>query len=107
MRKFTIKRDTGIYGVLRDIKIYVDGLCLGKIASGQTMEFELPDDARELYGKIDWGKTNILSTQTFESGTHLKLTAWFSVNPLRMLGIQPLPVKIEKVSHDPDEDVFE
>ena len=107
MREIFIARNNGWYGKMRKFSIYADDTLLGTIRSGETQSFELPDHARQMFCKIDWAKTNIISAEDIRDGDRFEINSVFSLNPLKLLGIAPIPVTLSKVSQSPAEDIFE
>lgn len=95
MRNITLKRNKGWFGRIRTLKLYVDDIEVGSVKSGETVSLAIPDGARELYGKMDWGMTNMFSLAFIEEGDTLFANAWFTFNPLRNMAIIEIPIRIE------------
>jgi len=95
MRKIKLTRNKGPVGLLRALKLYVDGSEIGSVMSGETITLNILDGAQEFYGKMDWARTNKFSLAFVESGDELFANARFTLNPLRVFGIIELPIKIQ------------
>lgn len=95
MTKIIVERKRGYYAAARAMRLFADGQLIGQIRQGDTAEFEIHPNAQLLYGKVDWGKTNMVNIQTISDGAHFTLKPWFSLNPLRSFGIIALPIKLE------------
>jgi len=91
LKKITIFYEKGYYGRLRAVKIYVDNIEIGQLKQGQELTCELPDAANIIYAKIDWGKTDPLNVDSVYDGEQINLKSYFTLNPLRNIGIMPLP----------------
>jgi len=95
MKTLTITRMRGYYGAARAMALYVDGEKVGKIKHRESLTLEVADDAQELYGKIDWTKTERFALSGATDGAALVIRTWFTLNPLRNLGITTMPARIE------------
>ena len=73
-----------------------DGVEIARIRSGETIQVELPTDAEALYARLDWASTKPLLIKEIKDETTLYLNAGFSMNPLRSIGIMPMPLLLEK-----------
>lgn len=59
MKKLTVQRlDTANY--FRKVQFYCDDVRLGSLGFAQRMEFDIPPNARYVYAKIDWCKSEPL-----------------------------------------------
>lgn len=94
MRKIKIECATGYYGKLRALKLIIDGNEVGSINQGGSVDVEISDNAVELRGKMDWGKTCSFSLTEVKEGDVITFQPYFTLNPLRNLGITDLPIRI-------------
>ena len=60
MKKTIIECKKGHYGKWRTLKLFVDREHVTDIKQGQTIEIEIENNAKQIYGKMDWGKTKVL-----------------------------------------------
>ncbi len=95
MRALIIHRKPGWYGRARKLKLFVDGDAAGSIKTGETLTINIPDGAQTIYGKMDWGKTEPFSIETAKSGDKLVIISRFTLNPLKNIAIQAIPVRFE------------
>jgi len=95
MRKVTITRNKGWYGLIRGLKLFIDDNHVGTLGAGKTINVSIPNDAREFYGKMDGAYTNRLSLIGVKDGDHLLARAWFSFNPLQLLWAREIAIRIE------------
>ena len=73
--KLTIRRPTQFFGVLRGIKISIDGVASGSVAVGSETSFDLPLGVHSLHFNIDWLKADLsieLSPSSPESVVEVK-----------------------------------
>jgi hypothetical protein len=49
-----VDRDTGLFGVIRGLKVYIDERYRGKVGHNETEKFEIPSGAHRMYVKMDW-----------------------------------------------------
>lgn len=91
----TIRRLRGGYGMARALKLVVDGEEVGALRQGREIEIMVPLDARELVGRMDWGRTEPLSLRYIPHGARIDLRCRFTLSQRRMLGLAPLPVSFE------------
>ena len=98
MRKITLTRNKGWFGRVRALKLYVDDMEVGSIKAGETLSLDIPDGVQELYGKMDWGKTNKYSLAFIEDGDALFANGRFTFNPLRNFAIIEIPIQIQTVA---------
>ena len=94
MHTIKVVRERGYYGKFRAMKLVVDGQTVGSIKDGQTIEINIPDDAEEIFGKMDWGKTSVISLGKLEVDGAVVFEPYFSFNILRMFGIFKIPVRV-------------
>ena len=95
MRKIKLTRNKGWFGRFRALKLYIDSTEVGSINSGETLSLDIPNGAQELYGKMDWGKTNKYSLAFIEDGDALFANGRFTFNLLRNLAIIEIPIQIQ------------
>lgn len=94
-REIQLTRNKGWFGRLRSLKIYADETLVGELKAGETKTLSIPDDAKELFGKMDWAKTNKFPLESVKNNHHLYVYAWFTFNFLRLFGIIAMPIKIQ------------
>ena len=98
MKKTIIACKQGHYGKWRTLKLFVDGEHVTDINQGQTIEIEIVNNAKQIYGKMDWGKTKVLSLNELNDGDTIRLSPHFTMNPFRAGGIlASIPIKLEIV----------
>jgi len=96
MKKITVEYKKGYYAKYRSLKLFVDNQHLIDIKQGQKISLEIEENAKEIYGKMDWGKTKVLSISNLNSGDTILITPNFTLNPLRSGGIIfSIPIKLE------------
>lgn len=95
MLAISLTRNNGFYAKARALKIYVDDEMVGSVKAGETISFSVSKDAGVIYAKLDWAKTNSISVSGLIDGSALEANARFSFNPLLMLGIGGLPIRLE------------
>jgi len=93
--KITIIRNKGYYGRMRTAKIMADGNEIGLIKSGETINIKIPEQANNLYIKMDWARSEPYSIDKLEEGQTIYINAQFTFNPLRSLGIMTMPIAFE------------
>ena len=98
MKRIKLTRLRGYYGAARQLGIYVDGEKVGNLMQTKTLELDVPDEAEILYGKMDWGKTEMFPLQALSDGAHITVQTFFTINPLRILGIPTLPARFGQAS---------
>lgn len=91
MKKITIYYEKGFYGRLRAVKIFADSLQVDLLKPGEEKTFECAENVNEIYAKMDWGKTDTLKVSTLFDGEKIILKSYFTLNPLRNIGIMSLP----------------
>ncbi|MEB3343631.1 hypothetical protein [Okeania sp.] len=70
-----LKRDSGSVDLLRAYKVVLDGNIIGYIKNGEEREFDIAEGNHDLFLKIDWCRSNVLSfkdnanTVNFECGS--------------------------------------
>ena len=96
MSAITLVYRKGWYARLRELRIFADDSPICAIKQGDEVEVELPEGAVHLFGKMDWAKTERFALKNISNGDRLILVPYFTINPLRMLGIMPMPIRIER-----------
>ena len=91
----TIIRNKGYYARMRTARIMADETEIGLIKSGEIVNVEIPKHARNIYIKIDWGRSEFYPTSKLKEGETIYLNAWFTFNPLKKLGIMTIPIGFE------------
>ena len=94
--KINVSRNKGWYGRFRKLKLYVDDEYLFEINSGEAMIIDIPPNAKTIHGKMDWGKTNLLSLENIGEGEQIKIEGHFTLNPFKMLGVFGIPVTLKR-----------
>ena len=94
MKHVKIERRKGYYGSLRTLELYVDGTCLGHIRQGEEKVFEVHESGREIWGKMDWGKTVKLSLNDYAQGKAVVFESYFTFDLFKNLGISKLPFRV-------------
>ncbi len=97
----TITRNRGKYGVLRALVLYArtptGKVRLGKVKHGSSVTVEIPQSATQIYGKMDWCKSYPMDLVFVNAGETVYANLWFTINPLRMIGIPTMPCRMEMV----------
>ena len=104
----TITRNNGWYGVIRKLALYAatpsGRVKLGDVNSGQSGTVHVPQDATQIYGKMDWAKTKPLDLSFVNPNERIYANVRFTLNPFRNIGMKTLPIKIETVPRSPPHD---
>lgn len=99
--RLTVTRNRGKYGILRALVLYAKTpsgrVKLGKVAHGKSVIVDVPQDASQIYGKMDWCKSYPLELAFVSAGETVYANLWLTLNPLRMIGIPTMPCRIESV----------
>ena len=95
MLEITIIRNEGWFGKLRAAKILADDVEIGKVKSGETISVQVPDNSTSLTAKIDMSRSNSYPVSNVANGQTIYLNSWFTLHPLKNLGILPLPFALE------------
>jgi hypothetical protein len=95
----TVTRNRGWYGKARKLALFAQTpagkVRLGDVKSGQSVTVDVPQDATEIYGKMDWAKSEVMDLSFVNPGETIYANLWFSLNPARMFGVPTLPCAIE------------
>ena len=94
MKQIRIERHKGYYGKFRPLNIIVDGKKMGAIKQGDSITLDLPSDAKEIWGKMDWATTKRINLNNLVHDKTLVFKGYFSLNPLRLYGILKMPFKV-------------
>lgn len=94
MRKIKIVCATGSFAKFRALKLVIDGKNVDSIKQGKAIEIEIPDDAVELRGKMDWGMTEPILLTNVKEGDIVTFKPYFTLNLLRSFGISTLPIRV-------------
>ncbi len=95
MKTLMITRRPGPFGAIRKLDVYVDGEKQGSVKQNETLVIEVADTASEIYGKMDWGRTESFPIGDLPDGTDMVIWAWFTFNPLRVMGLKSIPMKFD------------
>ncbi|BDX06902.1 hypothetical protein [Planctobacterium marinum] len=85
MAKIQIVRDSGFADRSRDYEVICDGELLGKIANGDTGEFEVSPGKHEIYLSIDWCRSNSVSIDVAEGHPNTMLKCGSNLGGLKLL----------------------
>ncbi len=95
----TVTRNRGWYGKVRKLALFAKTprgrVRLGEVKSGQSVNVNVPQDATQIYGKMDWAKSVSLDLTFFNGGETVYANLCFTLNPLRLMGIPTMPCRIE------------
>jgi hypothetical protein len=94
MKKVVVSLRDGYFGKYRRLKILVDGLEVGSLSQGERQALNVPDAAKNLEGKMDWGRTKSVDISNLSIGDIVVFEPNFSTNPFKMLGLAKLPIKV-------------
>ena len=61
MATLTIIRPKARFGQWRNLQVYVDGLNVGHVGSGNTVSFDVNAGVHDVYVKMDWYYSPVLS----------------------------------------------
>ena len=97
----TITRNRGWYGKVRSLALFAKTprgrVHLGKVASGKSVTVNVPQDATQIYGKMDWCKSVPMDLTFVSEGDTVYANLWFTLNPFRLMGIPTMPCRFESV----------
>jgi len=95
----TVTRNRGWYGKIRKLYLYAKTpngkVRLGYVNQGASVTVEVPQDATQIYGKMDWCKSVPMDLAFIGEGDTVYANLWFTINPFRMMGIPTMPCAIE------------
>lgn len=95
MPLITVTRNNGAFGRIRTAKIMADNIEIGQVKCGESVNVQVPDDSTNLYAKMDWGRSLPYPVSNITEGQEVYMNAFFTFNPLRSLGIMPIPIVLE------------
>ncbi len=96
MAKIIIQRTNEVNNRFRNYNIYIDDKFMGKIANGQSVEFEMTDETHMVEARIDWcsSPTIIVSKKGREAKTiqvgGFKYAKWLMPVTLGIIGLHAL-----------------
>ena len=92
--KIVLDYKKGWFGKFRKLKIYLSGdVFLTGMKQGQRTEVEIPEKTEFLFGKMDWAKTERVKIKDLCEGDCIEMVPFFTLNPLKMIGLTALPIK--------------
>jgi hypothetical protein len=106
MSKIRLKRESAYADSLRYYEVELDGIIIGKIADGETREFNLDPGEHKLRLRIDFARSRQIVFETakgemahFTCASNLRGSrAWLGV--IYLLFLSHRYIKLEKVSHE-------
>lgn len=93
-RQILIERKPGYYGMVRTLRILVDGALVARIGQGETLLVNIPAGSREIWGKMDWGETVRVGIPSCTPDKILVFRSYFTLNLFKNFGISKLPFKV-------------
>jgi len=60
MATIRIKRTLDLYGVLRNVKVWIDGVHVGKLPFNSERTIDVPDGTHAIQASMDWCKSKAL-----------------------------------------------
>jgi hypothetical protein len=91
--KILIKYKHGYYASLRKLKLLTnENVCLQEIGQGESIELEINEEHKFIYGKMDWAYTNKINISDINEEDYIEISNIFTFNPLRYFGIGNLPI---------------
>lgn len=95
MKTLKITRKPGPYARARKLTVLVDGVAAGTVSESETLTVQVADTAQMIRGKMDWAKTEAFAIHDLSDGTDMVIWSWWTWNPLRLLGLQSIPMKFD------------
>ena len=80
--------------MVRELHIIVDGKKVGAISQGDSITLDIPINAKEIWGKMDWGTTQRINFDSLDLNQPIMFKAYFTLNPFRNMGLMNLPFKL-------------
>jgi hypothetical protein len=80
--------------MLRALDLVFDGIRVGRIGQGATLTVQVPDGAREIWGRMDWGETVSLPLAACGPEATVVFKGRFTLNLFRNLGVAELPFAV-------------
>ena len=96
MLTITVTRNKGWYGRIRTAKIMADDEEIGQVRSGESVNVQVPAHSKNLYAKMDWGRSTPYPVSNITDGQTIYMNAWFTFNLLRGIGVAPIPIAFEE-----------
>ena len=93
-KQIRIERQKGYYGMFRTLKIVVDDEVVAQLKQSESVTLDLPIEAKEIWGKMDWGRTKRTKIDELTTNSTLVFKAYFTLNPLRNIGFMNMPFKV-------------
>ena len=87
----------GAYAMFRSLRIFVDGVEIGKLKNKGQLVLDVPADALELYGVMDWSETPRVNLNEVASGDEILFRGRFTFKRSEQLGLPHLPFTISKL----------
>ena len=95
VNRIRVERLKGYYGNLRSLEVIVDGVSVGRIKQRRKEVFELPEDSRQIWGKMDWGETDRLDISRYDfSKQSVFFKGRFSWSSAKNLGLGTMPFDV-------------
>lgn len=94
MKQLRVERQKGYYGMFRVLKIVIDGEVVAELKQEQSITIDVDNDAKEIWGKMDWARTERMKIDNIPASKVLVFKAYFTLNPFRNIGLLPMPFKI-------------
>jgi len=85
---------SGYFGKIRKLRLLVDGVDVGEIGDGETVEIDVPEYGEMIYGKMDWGKTVQIPLRSVADTDTITFEPYSTINLFRQLGILPIPIRV-------------
>ncbi len=97
MKRFILRRTGGWYARLRAFEVLVDGVKVATLKPGDEVPIEVMDVAEWLQVKVDWGKSPPINIRYLNDGQTLEIKGYLTLNPIKNLGADALPIRITPV----------
>lgn len=95
-KRVSIRRERGFYGILRALRVNVDGRELLRIKHGQTLPALLPPDSKLISLQMDWMHTDPVSLLDVRDGDTLVISVIRrSFAQMRSLSTIPFVIRID------------
>ena len=94
MRQIRIECRKGGYGIFRTLEIVVDGDNVGAVKHGQSIAIDVPDDGRQIWGKMDWAETDRLELEECGPGQSIVFHGYFTWDLLKGIGVSKMPFRV-------------
>ena len=90
-----IFRNKGWFGRFRTAIIMADDVEIGRVKSGESVDVRIPEQTSHIYVKMDWGRSSPYPVNKIKHGQTIYMNAYFTLNPLRSIGVIPIPITLE------------